>query len=458
MVPPASSDSIGDWGPAVHGGEDRALTEELQARLGRSRGLRPVSVTDLLALRRAFWRLAAPPVPVAADRRERMDAGRAWHRRLGALLGEMGALEVRVRREGLVGRIDALTDRPIEVKTSAIAVGADHLLEDRPEYVEQLGMYCALVGGSAGRVISLAVHNDRVDDIRAVEVAFHHPERIFDEMRQRADLLRKSWESRSPEGLPGCPFYDRGCEFRSSSTCDCTGREKERPSQILADLADLAPDPEEDRRLRTSLGEGTRPLVTPSVARFREMVYPRRAYFERTRPPPPSAPWVSPLELPLDAYARLVEAIESGPVGEVTRLLSRATEPDEEVAAFRGDPFLVRASRARVPPRAEDLVVRYPQYALELGFRCAVTGRARGRVFMTFEGVGTEPVRVRVFDVRFTSVTPFARLWRSRVDGLARALRSESPADLAPCPSWMFEGCDYRDECACGADVGRSQR
>lgn len=446
-----------DWQASVRVREDPLLGREVEERLARSRGTRPVGVTDLLALRRAFWRLSAPPVPVPPDREERMEIGRAWHRQLGALLAGTGALEVRVRREGIVGRIDVLTDRPIEVKTSTVAVGADHLLEERPEYLEQLGMYCALAERATGRVVSLGVHGGRADDVGVTDVSFRHPELLFEEMRHRADLLRTSWETRRPEGLPRCPFFDRGCEFRTSSTCDCTGEEEESPSRILADLAELRPDPAEDRRLRAAVHEMRVPALEASVDRFRDMVYPRLAYFERTRPLP-AVEWVSPFEVPPDAYARLVEAIESGPVGEVARLASRTPEPEEEVAAFRGDPYLVRPSRARSPPRPEDLVARFPQYALELGFRCAVTGRTRGRVFMTFERANTTPERVRVFEIGFASVTPFSRIWRARVTAFVRALSTGTFGELPPCPSWRFETCDYRDECACGGNMGRSQR
>ncbi len=447
-----------DWSDVARVREDPLLTREIGVRLGRSSGLRPVSVTDLLALRRAFWKLTAPPVPVPADRQERMEAGRAWHRQLGTVLAGNGALEVRVRREGVVGRIDVLADGPIELKTSTLAVGADHVLEERPEYVEQLGMYCALVGRGTGRVVSLAVHGDRVSDVRVVECRFHEPGRLFEEMRRHADLLRTSWKSRSPEGLPRCPFYDRGCEFRTSSTCDCTGQEEDPPSRILAGLAELRPYPEEDRRLSAALDREGAPAPGASVDRFRDMVYPRHAYFERTRPLAAPVEWVSPLEEPPDAYARLVEAIESGPLGEVARLASRVPEPGEEVAGFRGDPFLVRPSRARSPPPAGELLARFPQYALELGFRCAVTGRTQGRVFMTFERATSESERVRVFEVRFASVTPFARLWRARVEAFGRALATGSFGDLVPCPDWRFESCDYREACACGGNVGRSQR
>ena len=386
-----------------------------------------------------------------------MDLGRDWHRRLASAFAKAGTLEVRVRRDGLVGRIDVLTDRPIEVKSSSSGVAPDRVVAERPEYVEQLGMYCALLDRSVGRIVSLKLAEGGVDEVRSIDLQFRHPGRMLDEMRRRAERLRTSWDSRRSESLPRCPYFERGCEYREASVCDCSGDESEAPSLILGEVSVDGTDPEEDQRIRAELRRAAS-TAPPTVGRFRDLVYPRRAYFERKRPRPPVEPWVSPLESPPDAYARLVEAIEAGPVGDVARLPALTDEPSEEVASFRGDPFLVRSSRSRWPPEPAELLERFPQYALELGYRCATTGRSRGRLFWTSEGTPTEPSQVRVFSLRYSNLTPFAREWRTRLEAFRRALANETPGDLPACPAWMFERCPYRDECGCGPSEGRSQR
>lgn len=448
-----------DWRAAIQVREEPDLARELLDRFERTSGLRSVGVTDLLATRRAYWRLLVPPVPVPPERRARMETGRLLHRQLGTVLGREGQLEVRVRRDGIVGRIDALTDRPIEVKTATLAAQVDLLVEDRPEYVEQLGMYCALLERAEGRIVTFEVREGEVEAVRTVDVRFRHPRAILEEMRRRALALRSAWERREPAALARCPWFDRGCEFRAGPTCDCTGEEGNESAALLEEVRSVRGVPEEDARLLMALQSVVRPERPPTVARFRDLVYPRRTFFERTRPPPPPEPWVSPLEGPPDTYARLTEAVESGPVGEVSRLPPLADEPEEEVAAFRGDPFLVRTSVARAPPTAAEVPERFPQYVLELGFRCVATGRNSGRVIAAYERAAKESDRLRVFRVDLTPATAFARLWRRRLGDLERALRQDDGRALPACPRWMFENCPYRSECGCGgSEPERSHR
>ncbi len=447
-----------DWPASVHVREEPDLAAEIQARLTSAERRRSVSVTDLLALRQAFWKAVAPPVPVPEERKARMDVGRFLHRELGALLARDGQLEVRVRREGLVGRIDALTDRPVEVKTAGQGVEAESLVRDRPEYIEQLGMYCALLDRSNGRLLTLGVREGRVESVRSAEVAYRRPGVILEEMHRRAERLRTSWAAKRADGLPRCPWFDLGCQFRAGPTCDCTGGEGSEPSPILAEVESVVSSPEFAGRIGAVLEERLTTAEPPTIARFRDMVYPRRAYFEHVGGAAPAGTAPPPGFPPSDDYGRLVEAVESGPVGEVARLPEFSREPAEEVAAFRGDPYLVRTSRARRPPLASELLSRFPQYALELGFRCASTGRRTGRVVVGYERPERNTDALRVFRLEFDPVTPLARLWRERERAFRAALEAKAPEPLAACPAWMFDGCPYRAECGCGSATPRSQR
>ena len=194
-------------------------------------------------------------------------------------------------------------------------------------------------------------------------------------------------------------------------------------------------------------------MEPPTLTRFREALYPRRAFFDRTSPAEPVAtPTPEPLPLPPvpDLYARLTEALESGRPGEVARLPPRSDEPEEEVVGFRGHPLLVRTSRAWDRYRPDELVARSPQYALELGLRCAATGSERGHLVVGYERAETDRDRLQVLEVSFASVTPFSRLLRERSRGLAGALRDRSPLGLPACPEWMVMDCPYRATCGCG--------
>lgn len=433
--------------------EGPVLEAELADRLKASRGERAIGVTDLLSLRRAFYRLAGPPVPIAPARQARRDQGRAFHRTLGGRLASEGILEARVRRHGLVGRIDILSDVPVEVKTASTLIEPGEIGTDRPDHIEQLGMYCALVDQPAGRLLTLVPGPEGVAEVQAVDITFGSPRRIFSEMQHRASLLREAWTEGRADRLPRCPWYGRGCEFQEASVCACTGREEPHPPALAEEVVSVTRRDEVGERIRSALREPLLPEEGEPVERYREIVYPRRAYFERTVPAPMPAPAPTPAapvaRPPPDLYARLTEALESGPAGEVARVPARSIEPEEEVVGFRGRPYLLRTTRAWSRYAPDELVTRAPQYALELGLRCAVTGTENGFVVLGYERGLSDRDRVQVLELGFPSRTPFSRLYRERSHDLAEALRNRAPERLPPCPEWMVPNCPYRSECGC---------
>jgi hypothetical protein len=446
------------WESVVSVREDLQLGAELTTRYGAESGRRAVGVTDLVSLRRAYYRLVAPPVPIPVERQARLDQGRSVHRALGSRLAREGVLEARVRRDGLVGRIDILADLPIEVKTTTAFVDPSALPTYRPDHLEQLAMYCGLLDRPSGRLLSLLTSSAGVTDVQAVDVSFRSASRILAEMQRRAGLLRKAWEVSKVDELPRCPWYDRGCEFEQASVCDCTGEEPFNAQPLTKEVDELSPRSDVEERLRATFAEPQPPDDAPPVGRFREILYPRRTYFERTVPTPPAPARVAPAAHEPDLYARLSEAVESGPPGEVARLPARSTEPDEEVVGFRGRPVLMRTSRAWARFRADEVVRRAPQYAFELGLRCATTGADSGLVVIGFERAEVDRDRIQVLELRFASLTPFSRMYRERSRALSDAVRERTPETLVPCPSWMAEDCPYRTECGCAESASRDTR
>jgi len=448
------------WEEVVTVREDAELERELQDRWGRASGRRSVGVTDLLSLRRAYYRAVLPPVPIPPARQARLDQGRAVHRALGVRMAREGTLEARVRRDGLVGRIDILGELPIEVKTATSLVDPASLAKQRPDHLEQLGMYCALVGRPSGRLLTLLAEEGNVTEVQALDVTFGSVDRILAEMRRRADALRTAWADRNVASLPRCPWFGRGCEFEEAGRCSCTGSEPAGGSGVLDEAGPVVPNPSVAERIRSVFPGPVPSGPAPTLLRFRDALYPRRAYFERTRPLPEAPPTFeeTPPTIVPDLFSRVSEALECGPPGEVARLVPRSEEPEEEVAGFRGRPLLVRTSRAWSRFRPEDLVARSPQYALELGMRCAVTGTDSAVLVVGFERAEADRDRVQALELRFLSRTPFSRWLRGRSRALSTALQDGAPASLTACPEWMVSDCPYRAECGCGASSSRVTR
>jgi hypothetical protein len=444
-----------EWRGAVTVREDAELAREITARMRPPGSPRRTSVTDLLSLRPAYWRFTVGAPAMTPEREALLESGRRLHRILGLVFAPEGKLEARVHDAQVQGRIDVLGDRPIEIKTSSYAPPSTDPLVERPDHVDQVALYAALLGLARARLVYVQATGDEVRGAAVFDFEFTSVEPILNAMADRVRALSEACSAATPSGLPRCPWFTRGCEFRGANVCDCTG--DERPAPSVADGAgsrsvgrdDLARHLEAAVRLRLA---ATHP---PSIHRFRDLLYPRRGYFDAEGPP--TAALAPPYEAETDTYSRITEALDAGPLGEATRLPTLADEPDEEVGGFRDAPVLVRTSRAAHRLDPATMLVRSPQHALQLGFRCVATGTDRARLVMGYEKAA-EGARVQVLELAFAPAATFSRLWRSRVRRLEAARIEGAPQTLEACPAWMFDGCPYRDRCACGSPDGRSQR
>ncbi|HXQ49034.1 MAG TPA: hypothetical protein VN842_04565 [Thermoplasmata archaeon] len=444
-----------DWHASVTVREDTELARELTGRLRPPGSARRTSVTDLLYPRPAFWRFTVGPPPMTPEREVVLEGGRRLHRILGLVFAPEGQLEVRVHDDRVQGRVDVLSDRPIEIKTSAYAPPSSDPTTERPEHVDQVAMYSALLGVDTARLVYLQTQGDEIRGASTFDLRFGSVDSVRTAMGERVRLLSQACATGSAAGLPRCPWYARGCEYRGAGVCDCTGDEAAPTSAIAP--ADSLVTPRPDLALRLEEAARARLAASPPAAirRFRDLLYPRRAFFEATVPLP-AAPG-PPFEAETDTYSRLVEALDCGPLGEATRLPTLSDEPDEEVGGFRRAPVLVRTSRSSQRHDPRTVVERSPQYALQLGFRCVATGTDRARLVLGYEK-SPEAEKVQVLEYRFAPAGTFSRVWRARTRRLEAARAQRDPTPLEPCPPWMFEQCPYRDRCGCGTSSARSQR
>jgi hypothetical protein len=444
-----------DWRTALTVREDLELARELTGRLRAPGAPRRTSVTDLLSPRPAFWRFTVGPPPITAERERTLEGGRRLHRILGLVFAPEGQLEVRVHDDRVQGRVDVLSDRPIEIKTSAYAPPSADPLTERPDHADQVAMYAALLGVRTARLVYLQTDEDEVRDTATFDLEFGSIESVRTAMGERVRALTTAGASGSPAGLPRCAWYGRGCEFRGAGVCDCTGEEDASAPVVKGADPHVTRRPDLAGQLQESVDARLAASRPPSIRRFRDLLYPRRAFFEQTVPLAVGA--IPPYESETDTYSRLAEAVDCGPVGEATRLPTLADEPDEEVSGFLGAPVLIRTSRAaqRLDPRT--VADRSPQYALQLGFRCVATGTDHARLVLGYEKA-TEAERVQVLEFRFDSAVVFSRIWRARTRRLEAARSASDSSVLEACPSWMFEQCPYRDRCACGGSPAASHR
>lgn len=449
-TPPAPS----EWIASVEVDTDAEATAELARRWPTLPAERAILVTDLLDPRKGFWRMRVS-LPKSPRARPHLERGVRLHAALGEILGPDVPLEVSVRRDGIVARIDAFADVPLELKTGTRPVPAEELLGQRPDAVGQLAVYCALIDRTEGRLVHVGGPAGGSLEVAVAEFRFRDPEDGRAEVSAAAERLRSAVRQGEASGLPPCRWRDRGCEYQEAGVCDCTGREPEAAVPFLggAEFGGRRTDLEAAYRPRFNASASEPPS---SIRTFDSLIYPRSAYFEHTHPIPPAPAVAGPGPgLAPDLFERLVAAVEAGPMGETRRVVPRADGSPEMVALWRGQPYLVRTSRSYFRPNAVELRTAQTQYALQLGFRCVAIGAPEGRLVLGWDRAGPGEFPVQVLRYKFRSPGVFARMWRERVRALAETEADGHTERLPACPTWKAENCPYQPGCACPTRVSR---
>ncbi|MCI4349768.1 MAG: PD-(D/E)XK nuclease family protein, partial [Thermoplasmata archaeon] len=369
---PASEPGFGP-SPAFHVSPAEDIEADLVTRAAASALAPTVWVTDLIDPRQAYWsKLLRAPLP--KNREGSAAAGRRMH---AFVLGELAPAEhreVRVRRAGIVGSIDLLEADPTELKTTARPPPPGRVVEERPSYIEQLAMYCALVGRTRGRLVIVGTAEDPPSSVSVLEIEVPRTDRVFEGMNRRAEQVRDAWARVSPNALPRCRWFGKGCEYGDAGACDCTGAEAPIDRALLDEVASVTEHPEEAPRLLELLRKRS-PTRDAGVSFYRELTYPRQAYYDRTE----AETFAPPEPLPRgDLWSTVSSLLEEGPTGELERRYPASGEPSEAALVFRGAPMLVKTTRARRNRRPEELGIASPHYFRELGVRCAALGLREG--------------------------------------------------------------------------------
>lgn len=446
------------WTESVRVDPSPIWEAELRARLDREPLEPPVWVTELVDPRPAYYRRRVR-VPPDRARRVRQAAGRTLHALIGSVLAAPGYLEVRARRDGVVGQIDLFDDAPTEIKTTESLPEPAALLDTRPSYVDQLAIYCALTDRAGGRLLLVESVDGRPARCQAYRARFRSPATLRDEVLRRAREFSAADAEDAVARLPRCGWVDRGCEFQAAGVCACTGAEPPLATGWRDGLEEFTPDPAAATELERRLEARRADPRPPAVERFRDLLYPRRAYFERQEPEPDDAAAPSAgaqvAAIPRsDLFRRLLDAIEDGPTGEASRVPVPGGTPLERVSLLAGHPFLLKSTRFPRPYAPGELLGRQPNYLLELGLRCAAVTDPHGWLIVGYERGATERDRLRVYEVTFAPLEPVARIATERTRALADALAEGDAASLPACPAWMAPGCPYGAVCGCAAAPG----
>lgn len=457
-----------------------ALRDHLNRAPAPPTTLERVPVTKLLNPGRAYYEILHPLEEDLADRQARL-AGSGAHEILERTLARgLEYTELWLTGEDSPGtpsleritaRIDAYEPLPDGrcIPTEKKTVGK---VRDRPsdEHLEQLGMYCALLGVDHGRL--LLVHRD--DDTGAskilppLQVTYPDLPGIRAEMARRRDLLRTAVERRDPSGLPACPWWPMKCKYRVAKVCDCPDRPRLEP--VIARQAEWTEDPEflellQERARRSDVDR--RVHRARAGISLHSLLLPRKVLFEQwaldgEENATPGGGGEPPPASPSDLDRAGTKGLERQLFGELLSLHGprhqevpvRVGPRTEVVHTLDGRPFLVKVRKVRAPirPTLPDILGKWgiPDEVRKLALRAALVGATEGRAYVWNWKLTEESQKLQVFDLKFhpEALQETARYAQDLPGLLEEATRARSVEALPVCPSWMCRDCPYRVPCA----------
>ena len=428
---------------------NRSVKDALMHSLKTRRPPYRISVTDLLNLKQAYFKRKYPEITPPLEKQQLMWAGTGFHKTFGAAVSSEEYLEQFIEADGIVGKIDIYEKIPVEVKTTSTPLDTKDLLQYRPTYVEQLGMYCAMVNAHEGEIIIYqrpVPESPSTPPLVAYHVTFPNLEAIREQMRRRRDLLVQALIANDPSNLPVCPWFNRQCDY--SQVCDCATASVPASREI----ADLAGEIYVDNRTCQQLLNKMAGAQPSPLFGINDIVFPRKAYFERLKLQE-TAP-IEGVREEKEGYLRsmdergfldaLRDSLRFGAPGEAQRIPVKHAPLSDLVQIWQNLPTILRDPKFSSLVERERLPRAFPHYFLRLGFDCALTENAKGRLLLYYARVPKEDAKLMVYDVNFKNLSAVKAEALRRLGLLEKAT---SPLQLPKCPSWMCPYCDYRLEC-----------
>lgn len=425
---------------------NRTIKDELAAAVSNQSSRRRISVTDLVNPRQAFFRWTRPDIRPSLERAQNMLAGTGFHALFGQAISTEEFVEQFIEFEGVVGKIDIYEDIPLELKTTASLPAGDDAA--RLSYIDQLGMYCTMTGVPTGRLVVFGRERfGRPPQLRAFTLEFASLDGIKVEMLRRRDLLRQALDTNAPAGLPRCEFFGRrpGCDYQN--ICGCESAEPS-PVRVVQDGTFRL---ESDQALEAAIaGQLATTSERPQGFRINDLVFPRKAAYERLRPEDEDEADEG-LETRLKDLERrgfrgqLYQALRFGIPGAFKNQIVTLRSLTDRVGSFREIPTLLRFSKFREMVERDRLPNAMSHYFDRLAFECALTGSDRGRLVLYYEILPGD--KFMVYEVGFKDLPEIL----GEADRRLTLLESGAhPHELPPCPPWMYKTCAFKAQCACG--------
>jgi hypothetical protein len=372
------------------------------------------------------------------DRSADMIAGSGFHEAFNWRVSSEEWVEQSVSYQDVRGRIDIFEDRPLELKTSKVKVEPHEIKSKRPTYLEQLGLYCAMVGVPDGHI--LIYNRGEGRPLIGASVHFDNLEALQLELVHRRDLLYTALKERSPSELPTCPWKDKGCMYEG--ICDCGDDIATFPIADSAHVnADELLEEEFAKRFKTA------PTPRPDGIRINDLVFPRKAFFKSTSPDDENDLSEDLATLERIAASREFKYRGLAVAGELTSRPVQLKDVVDRVELHEDRTLWVTKSSLAKPVDRYRLVSVLEHAFLRLGFNAALANKGRSRLVVHYPNVQSDAARVMVYDFTWKNLDPIRDEATRRAELLVEAKISGDISMLPKCPPWMCKRCDDSGTC-----------
>lgn len=417
-------------------------------------------VTDVVNPVRKYYDVKHPEIvdpPELAARYEHgnvvQDAAFHWFSAMPGFEGrEVEATGNDIGITGLRGRMDfVFSNHIVEFKTTThgIFTPAD-ILEKNPQDLEQLVTYALLTQRTDEDHFLVYSSEDYENSFRAFTVNVTGDD-FARHLRDRLDSLRNAIEHDNPSGLAKCRYYEFGCKFRESGTCNCDEL-KPLDNDALNRSVRLSRNEELEKELEQKKKSASE--VQAHKFTIWDLLTPRKAYLRELGILEESEEGMDPEDKEIrrktgnaifnsPLYVQRREVSMNGySLGQTTMLSIQATDSEGNSLATRLYPSTDRIFNRDPAELSSDSIS--PYHLLRLAMICSLSGSNIGYLLMGFKDDGK---RIESYRVTFRNLTEVRKRMNDRITELESSVAGKDPAGLPVCPRFLVESCG--DSCLC---------
>jgi hypothetical protein len=463
------------------------------------------NLTAAITVKNHLNRLTPPPANLEkVSVTKLVNPGQAYYDVVNPLPEEIGAFQKRMAGTGAHDKIEKILELPAEYWLDGKDVPGEPSLDritgkldsyvplpdgqfvpveiknvNNPKtrvptsYLEQLGMYCAMLESDHGLILRV-FRDDTTGNstmLTPIEVTYSDLGMIRREMVARRDLLTEAVRNRDPSKLPACSWVGYKCKYKDAGICTCEDRSQLDP--VIARGATTKESPEflkavekheEDREARLSERGSSERL---SLYQF---LIPRKLYFDRMTPEEKDEKEGVEAEGEDGGKAELQKAVSKvnteGLKVQVNTAIrganrSRLAVADATIPVLRGahlqmldgNPFIVKVRMVNnaIRPTAAEITGQWgvPEDIRLLAFQAAILNAQGGRIYVWNWKLKEESQKLQVFDIKFAvDKLDAVRNYLNDLPGrLKDAVSKGDHKALPQCPSWMCEKCVFKERC-----------